>query len=143
MPVPGQRVYFEYGGGLNIVSFDTLERYQNDPAYDSVILRLAIVAAPSWTPSSFKVLCDSLRPRFTRFPKLRGEWGVEPYEIVLNCDSMARDRMGIAEHHKDLLKGWHYWVCPQVGKTGTNAQPQVYKGTMALPRNNCRNGRSH
>lgn len=141
VPVPGQRVYFEYGGGLNIVSFDTLERYQNDPAYDSVILRLAIVAAPSWTPSSFKVLCDSLRPRFTRFPKLRGEWGVEPYEIVLNCDSMARDRMGIAEHHKDLLKGWHYWVCPQVGKTGTNAQPQVYKGSMMLPRNNCRGGR--
>lgn len=136
VPIPGQRVYFEYSGGLNIVSFDTLERYQNDPSYDSIFLRLRITASPSWTPVSYKVLCDSLRPRFTRFPKLRGEWGILPYQILPDCDSMARDRMGIAEHHRDLLVGWHYDVFPQVGKTGKVAQPQVYKGTMALPKNN-------
>jgi hypothetical protein len=113
VPIPGQRVYFEYSGGLNIVSFDTLERYQNDPAYDSIILRLRITASPSWTPRGYKGLCDSLRPRFTRFPKLRGEWGILPYQILPDCDSMARDRMGIAEHHRDLLVGWHYDVYPQ------------------------------
>lgn len=141
VPVPGQRVYFECNDGFNFVPFDTLQRYQNDPAYDSIILRLRITASPSWTPRGYKGLCDSLRPRFTRFPKLRGEWGILPYQILPDCDSMARDRMGIAEHHRDLLVGWHYDVFPQVGKTGKVAQPQVYKGSMMLPRNNCRGGR--
>lgn len=128
--IPGQKVYFEYRGGTNIVSFDTLERYQNDPAVDSIILRLAIVASPSWTPSSFTALCDSLKPRFTRFPKLRGEWGVQPYQLWPACDSLARDRKGIAEHQRDLLEGWHYGVYLQNKDGGKGTQTSHYNGNQ-------------
>jgi len=142
VPGGGKVVKFYYEGEGIYPSMDTLLRYQNDPAYDTIYLAIRLACDDSWTPDSYTIMCDSLRRRFSRFSKLHGRLGISPYQILQNADSMSMHVKGIAEHHRDLLVGWNYRVTPVIGKNNTkNTQPQVYKGSMMLPRNNCRGGR--
>jgi hypothetical protein len=146
VPGGGKVVTFFYEGGDDFISFDTLQRYQEDPAYDTIYLAIRLACGNSWTPDSYTIVCQNLRPRFSRFTKLHGRLGVRPHEILPNADSMNMQKMGIAELHRDYLVSKGYYVRPEIGKSDPKvAQPQGYKGTMALPRNNCRNdrGRSH
>jgi len=144
IPNGGKVVYFYYEGGAELVPFDTLQRYQNDPVYDTIYLAIRLVCGNSWTPDTYTALCQNLRPRFSRFSKLHGYWGIRPHEILPKEDSMNMHKMGIAELQRDYLVSQGYYVRPEIGKNSSKAtQPQVCKGTMALPRNNCRNGRSH
>ena len=142
VPGGGKVVKFYYEGGGNYVPFDTLQRYQDDPDIDTIYYAIRLTCGNSWTPDSYTIMCDSLRRRFSRFPKLHGRLGIRPYQILPNADSMNMHVMGIAELHRDYLVSKGYYVRPEIGKNSPKAtQPQVYKGTMALPRNNCRNGR--
>lgn len=142
VPGGGKVVKFYYEGGGNYVPFDTLQRYQDDPTYDTIYLAIRLTCGNSWTPDSYTIMCDSLRRRFARFSKLHGRLGIRPYQILPNADSMNMHVMGIAELHRDYLVSKGYYVRPEIGKNSPKAtQPQLYKCTMALPRNNCRNGR--
>lgn len=109
--------------------------------YDTIIL---FVRAPdgAWTPGSFHAARDSLSRRFNISPKVRGGWGWTPYQILPDADSTNIGVMGMIRSDSTQFANWGYGIYPQISKNNSKAtQPQVYKGTMALPRNNCRGGR--
>lgn len=142
VPGGGKVVKFYYEGGADLVPFDTLQRYQDDPTYDTIYLAIRLTCGDSWTPDSYTALCQNLRPRFARFSKLHGRLGIRPYQILPNADSMNMHVMGIAELHRDYLVSKGYYVRPVIGKSNPrNTKPQVYKGSMILPRKNCGRGR--
>ena len=116
IPNGGKVVYFYYEGGAELVPFDTLQRYQNDPAYDTIYLAIRLACGDAWTPDTYTALCQNLRPRFSRFSKLHGYWGIRPHEILPNEDSMNMQKMGIAELHRDYLVSKGYYVIPVIGK---------------------------
>ncbi len=109
--------------------------------YDTIIL---FVRAPdgAWTPIGYHAARDSLSKRFNISPKVRGGWGWTPYQILPDADSTNIGVMGMIRSDSTQFANWGYGIYPQISKNNSKAtRPQVYKGTMALPRNNCRGGR--
>ncbi|MBR6364461.1 MAG: hypothetical protein IKS08_05265 [Alphaproteobacteria bacterium] len=143
-PVPGGKVVsFCYDGGENFPPLDSVLRYANDPTYDSIYIIWAPCGQTYWTPVSFNYACKEFKKRFDLSPKVFGKGFILPYQILPDCDSMSHNVKGMIQSNKDQYEHWHYDVWPVVGDKNTKKPQQVphYKGTMALPRNNCRGGR--
>lgn len=109
--------------------------------YDTIII---FVRAPdgAWTPGGFSAARDSLSRRFNISPKVRGGWWWTPYQILPDADSTNISVKGMIRRDSTQFANWGYGIYPQISKNNPKAtRPQVYKGTMVMPRNNCRGGR--
>ena len=142
IPVPGggtKECIADIGNGWHLPPVDSVRSWAD--IYDTIII---FVRAPdgAWTPGSFHAVRDTLSKRFIISPKIRGGWGFRPYQILPDSDSTNPFIMGMIRSDSTQFANWGYGIYPQISKNNSKAtQPQVYKGTMALPRNNCRGGR--
>ena len=142
IPVPGggtkECIAEFYNGGWHWPSVDSIEIWAD--IYDTIIIFIR-ASDGAWTPGSFHAARDTLGKRFIS-PKVRGGWWWTPYQI-LNDDQLGNNSvMGMIRSDSTQFANWGYGIYPQISKNNSKAtQPQVYKGTMALPRNNCRGGR--
>lgn len=145
IPVPGggKVVNFCYNGGEFFPPLDSIRRYANDPEYDTIYIIWGVSDDFDWTPVGFNSARDSLRKRFDISSKVYGKSFMMPYQILPDADSTNIGVKGMIQSNKDQYEHWHYDVWPVVGDKNTKKLQQVphYKGTMALPRNNCRGGR--
>lgn len=142
IPVPGggtKECIADIGNGWHLPPVDSVRSWAG--LYDTIII---FIRAPdgAWTPIGYHAARDSLSKRFNISPKVRGGWGWTPYQILPDADSTNIGVMGMIRSDSTQFANWGYGIYPQISKNNPKAtQPQVYKGTMALPRNNCRGGR--
>lgn len=142
IPVPGggtKECIADIGNGWHLPPVDSVQSWAG--LYDTIII---FIRAPdgAWTPIGFHAARDSLSKRFIISPKIRGGWGWTPYQILPDSDSTNISIKGMIRSDSTQFANWGYGIYPQISKNNSKAtRPQVYKGTMALPRNNCRGGR--
>ena len=142
-PVSGGKVVnFYFDGGENFPPIDSILRYANDVAYDSIYIVWTACSDYQWTPIGFNYACKKFKERFDLSPKVFGKSFIMPYQILPDADSTNISVKGMIQSNKDQYERWHYDVRPVVGDKGKKPQqPQRYNGTMVLPRNNRRGGR--
>ena len=126
-------------GGPVYPSLDSIQRWAG--IYDTIYLKVRATSG-AWTPSGFHVVRDSLSPYFDVSPKVYGKGWWKTYQILDDSQLGNNSLMGMTHSDSTQFANWGYGIYPQISKNNPKAtQPQVYKGTMVLPRNNCRGGR--
>lgn len=142
IPVPGggtKECIADINNGWHLPPVDSVRSWAG--LYDTIII---FIRAPdgAWTPPGFHAARDSLSRRFNISPKVRGGWGWTPYQILPDADSTNNSVKGMIRNDSTQFANWGYGIYPWISKNNPKAtRPQVYKGTMVLPRNNCRGGR--
>lgn len=132
-PATGKVANFYFDGGNNFPLVDSIRRYANDPAYDSIIIRWRASGDYGWTPIGFHAARDSLSKRFNISPKVYGGWFIMPYQILPDCDSTNISVKGMIRSDSTQYANWHYDIYPIVNNKGVkNVQPPRYNGNRIL-----------